>query len=529
MKKKWVIKDKVWFNNSLNCTAVKLLQNLVDLSMNDFNSIYKKSISLVFILFCFNAANAQTNLVPNPSFEQYTTCPISNRNDKPDYWYKPDYRGAAYFNACANVSAPNNGVPAHLTVSGNGFQYARTGVAYILMFYRNGGDSRNYFQVKLLDSLQLGKCYYAECYVSLSNPFRLGCNNQSILFTKTAVYVDTLNTQLLPANPQITNYGNPIITDTLNWTKISGVFIAQGGEQYLTLGNFRDNSNTAYSIIQPTGYFGADYYVDDVAVYALDSFNLKADAGKDTSIANVGDSVFIGSLTNGITNITWYNSSGTIINTQAPGFFIKPIVSTFYVVEQTVCGYTSRDTVNVTVGIVPLKFISYNLLSSLRGTKQSVSNIWTTANEINVSHFNVLKSIDGVNFKTIGKSKAQNKLTNEYSFTDETPNEGLNYYKIESVDFDGRKQYSTTQQINTKPQTPNIAVFPNPAKDYLNISSQENIKEIKIINQIGQVLEYQTPNSKQITINTKQLIKGVYIVQCITNKGEISTQKLLIQ
>jgi hypothetical protein len=260
---------------------------------------------------------------------------------------------------------------------------------------------------------------------------------------------------------------------------------------------------------------------------------LKADAGKDTSIANVGDSVFIGSLTNGLTGVKWYDANNVEIVSKAgvPGFFAKPTASTFYIIEQTVCGFYSRDTVNVTVGTVPLKFISYNLASSLRGTKQSIENIWQTANETNVSHFNILKSIDGRDFKVIGKVAAQNKITNEYIFSDSPPMEGLGvvYYRIESVDFDGRKQYSTVQQINTKPQTPNIAVFPNPATTTINITSQQNIQQIKLINQLGQTLQqFINLNAKHQKINVEQFSKGVYIIQITTSNGEIKTQKIVL-
>ncbi len=436
-------------------------------------------------------------------------------------------KGGSYVSACN--PEPSYTVP----TNGTGYQYAKTGDAYIALYLINGltQNNRNYIETKLQDTLRLGSCYYVEFYTNLGNTQKYACNNIGLLLTNNAVYVDTISHPLgvLPANPQILNYGNPIITDTLNWVKVSGIYKAQGGEQYITIGNFKTDAQTSYKQVQPTGYNGAGYLIDDVSVIPLDSIPLKADAGRDTSIANVGDSIFIGSLTNGLTGVKWYNSVGAVIDTGRPGFYIKPTASTFYVVEQMVCGYYSRDTVNVTVGTVPLKFINYNLILSLKGTKQSLENIWQTANEINVSHFNIQRSINGNNFITIGKVKAQNKLTNEYSFIDETPNEGLNYYKIESVDFDGRKQYSTTQQINTKPQTPNIAVFPNPAKDFVTIISQENIKEVKIINQLSQLVQHQIPNTKQITINTKQFTKGLYIVQCTTNKGEINTQKLIIE
>ncbi|MBW7952597.1 MAG: hypothetical protein H3C56_08590, partial [Chitinophagaceae bacterium] len=191
-------------------------------------------------------AQVQYNLVPNYSFEQYTSCPSritieAYLNSKPDFWYKPDKRGAAYYNACANgQNYDSDGVPVNFGGGGYSFQYARTGNGYVVMFYYNGMDARNYIQVQLLDSLRQGKCYYAEYYVSLMNSYRLGCNNQAMLFTNAPVYADTANNvYMLPANPQIQN--THIITDTLNWIKISGVFTAQGGEKYLTLGNFKNN------------------------------------------------------------------------------------------------------------------------------------------------------------------------------------------------------------------------------------------------------------------------------------------------
>ncbi|MFY7964305.1 MAG: T9SS type A sorting domain-containing protein [Chitinophagaceae bacterium] len=489
-----------------------------------------QSLVLGFVLFFFNTAFSQTNLVPNPSFEQYTICPAATKADKPDYWFKPDLRGAGYCNVC--TTHPWTGVPYNVVINDTSYQVPRTGNAYIGMFYLNAiPNARNYYEVQLLDSLKQGQYYYAEYFVSLCNPLRRGCNNQSLLFSKNAVFVDTANSiKILPANPQITNYGNPIVTDTINWVKVSGIFKAQGGEHYLTLGNFKDDANTAFSIVKPTGYYGAAYYVDDVAVYALDSFCLKANAGKDTTIA-LDDSAFIGSYTNGIDSLKWLNNN-TVIDSIRPGFWVKPTASTFYILTQTVNGCTSIDTVYVNVSTVPLKFISYNLIPSLLGTKQSIENLWTTANEINVSHFNIQRSTNTKDYTTIGTQKANNKNYNEYSFTDPLTTNNLPltlHYRIESVDFDGRKQYSMVQQVNTKHQTSNIVLFPNPAKDYINILANENIKEVKIINQFRQVLEQQIPNTKQITISTKQFAKGLYIVQIIFKDGTTKNEKLIIE
>ncbi|MFY7965505.1 MAG: T9SS type A sorting domain-containing protein, partial [Chitinophagaceae bacterium] len=174
--------------------------------------------------------------------------------------------------------------------------------------------------------------------------------------------------------------------------------------------------------------------------------------------------------------------------------------------------------------------------SSLRGTKQSVENIWQTANEINVSYFNIQRSVNGKDFINIGTVKANNITYNEYSFTNPLTTNHLPftiYYRIQSIDNDGRKKYSTTQQITIKPQTTNKAfVYPNPAKDIVNIECKDGIKQILITNYLGQVILRQAQNEnshKQLIVNCKQFIKGVYIIKVLTLKGDFLNEKLIIE
>ena len=98
----------------------------------------------------------------------------------------------------------------------------------------------------------------------------------------------------------------------------------------MIIGNFRLYAQTSYKIVDSTAlYDNYPYYINDVSLIPLDSLPLQADAGRDNTIA-LGDSVFISSLTNGLNNITWYSSSGTVINTIASGFYVSPTISTFY-------------------------------------------------------------------------------------------------------------------------------------------------------------------------------------------------------
>ncbi|MFY7965090.1 MAG: hypothetical protein ACOVO1_09355, partial [Chitinophagaceae bacterium] len=309
------------------------MKNLVN------SKIMIKRLCLLIIIFFgnFNYCLAQTNLVPNPSFEEYTTCPYSAMNP-PLFWYSPSNYGMSYYNKCSSSNLWS--VPYNL--NGRNYQYPRTGNAYVGVYLVNqpGADMRNYFQIKLKDSLKKGKSYYAEFYAACDNDRKLKCNNVSMLLTNTAVYVDTINYPygVLPANAQVYNYGNPIIADTMNWIKVSSIYKSQGGEQHLSLSNFKDDANTSYTATQPNGYNGAVVYFDDVSVIPLDSFCLKADAGKDTAIT-LGDSVFIGSYTNGIDSLKWQiQNANTTIDSTKPGFWVKPTTTTTYILQQTVNG-----------------------------------------------------------------------------------------------------------------------------------------------------------------------------------------------
>ncbi len=394
----------------------------------------KHFLLCLFSVLLLTNLKAQTNLVPNYSFETYTNCPTLINCPPPNPWYMPTSKinpVGAYLNACDVVSCTS--VP-YNCLGITSFQYARTGQAYnLISCYGGNNTNRFYVQTKLNDSLKYGKYYYAEFFVSVCNPDIYACNNVSLYFSKKAVYVDTLVDELgvIPANAQIFNYGNPILEDTMNWIKVSGIFKAQGGEQFITVGNFKNDSLTNITTISPSligiGVPGTELYLDNVSVIPLDSFNLKADAGRDTTI-HIGDSAFIGSLTNGIDSIKWQvlNTYGTIDSIR-PGFWVHPTINICYVLIQTVNGFTSSDTVCVNVLPLPLKFLKYEVRIT-NGSGQFptnggvssgfVENLWATANEINVSHFYVQRSLNGKDFTTIGKVKANGASDNEYSFED---------------------------------------------------------------------------------------------------------------
>ncbi len=73
-----------------------------------------------------------------------------------------------------------------------------------------------------------------------------------------------------------------------------------------------------------------------------------------------------------------------------------------------------------------------------------------------------------------------------------------------------------------------VVVYPNPATDYLRIGTNGELKHIRIINTIGQVVFDQQMNQANATIATSELNKGVYFVQVDTDHGT-TTQKIIIE
>jgi hypothetical protein len=91
-------------------------------------------------------------------------------------------------------------------------------------------------------------------------------------FSNDTIQNDSIYGYMLYQTPQIENTSGNFLTDKFMWTKISGSFVAVGGEQFLTIGNFHNDFNTNITPVSggaspPTAdWSGGYYYLDDVCV-----------------------------------------------------------------------------------------------------------------------------------------------------------------------------------------------------------------------------------------------------------------------
>jgi hypothetical protein len=120
------------------------------------NSCFKVAVLFSVLWFGICQTKAQ-NLVPNPSFEEYSTCPsLEGQVSLCIGWLNPNQCSPDYFNGCANTTSMYS-VPQYLQ---DGYLIAKSGNAYTSIFTYNHYDfnsSREYLQGKLIDSLQKKK------------------------------------------------------------------------------------------------------------------------------------------------------------------------------------------------------------------------------------------------------------------------------------------------------------------------------------------------------------------------------------
>ncbi len=236
---------------------------------------YKKqlviaSCFLVISVFSFG----QNNLVPNGSFEAINNCPFSfGQIDYAISWFQPNqlFSTSDLFNTCSSLS------PVDIPLNNFGYQNPFFGNSYGgIYFYLNNNIQihREYIEIELTKKLTKNYIYCIEFYVSLADSSNYAIASIGGLFSTDSILVSCTTGCLINIIPQIQNDSSNIVTDKQNWVKISGSFVASGGEQFLTIGNFYDDIETAKHSIKVSNYPNNDYayyYIDNVSVYACDS------------------------------------------------------------------------------------------------------------------------------------------------------------------------------------------------------------------------------------------------------------------
>lgn len=168
---------------------------------------------------------------------------------------------------------------------------------------------------------------------------------------------------------------------------------------------------------------------------------------------------------------------------------------------------------------------------------------WATTREINNSHFIIQKSSNGIVFENLNKvnGKGNSASVNDYSFTDDKLVDGIFYYRLQQVDFDGQSSYSSIVIIKkSKENQIELNIYPNPffptSNAYLSLKGlPQGSYQYSIINTSGQLIS-STPFNQLAVVSTQQiklpnnLQSGIYtlLIQNIDGK-KIGFKQIIVR
>ena len=149
-------------------------------------------------------------------------------------------------------------------------------------------------------------------------------------------------------------------------------------------------------------------------------------------------------------------------------------------------------------------------LTDFKGRNTEGGNLltWTTVSEINSHHFDIERSTDGQRWSKLGFVGAKNKPS-EYQYVDQTPklNE-VNYYRLCTVDIDGKKEFSKIVSIKMNEVRSSIKIYPSITEGVIQIETTLDIKKVWITNAFGQIVL----SSRDRLLNLGSFPSGIYLV-----------------
>jgi len=226
------------------------------------------------ILLAISIGSLAQNLVPNGSFEQFDKCPGSYTTTRSGKiapgWMSPTTGTPDLFNTCSIGEA---GVPTNW--AGKSKAHSGAGYAGIYSYiYGRQKPYREYLQAEFTTPLQRGEKYLVEFYYKLSSNSKYSIDRIGFLISDSSYH--SIEDGVFQATPTYQNINRSIYNqNTGYWTRFGFSYEAKGGERFITIGNFSNDSETRYYFItasqalEPLLYKAAYFFVDDVKVVQI--------------------------------------------------------------------------------------------------------------------------------------------------------------------------------------------------------------------------------------------------------------------
>jgi hypothetical protein len=269
-------------------------------------------------------------------------------------------------------------------------------------------------------------------------------------------------------------------------------------------------------------------------------------SGKSSNISNDVEIVVYGSLKLGSSTelkLTDKSSIGIMGNGSIVGngysqqIYIGKVIKYAGNKNKTLSGLLYADN---TTGVAPTGFASYTLLPlqflSFMATEnkdKSVTLAWSTIHENRDIHFEVQKSLNGLDWSHLAvysASEKQNSIS-YYTFNDNSKTGEFTSYRVKQVSADGVFKYSPVKMIQKTEKNPSAIISFTDKSIHVQFE-QKMLSEVHInlMNSSGKVVSsqsYSKPNS-HLTFPLNALNHGIYIVQLTDNSGWKQARKILL-
>jgi hypothetical protein len=188
--------------------------------------------------------------------------------------------------------------------------------------------------------------------------------------------------------------------------------------------------------------------------------------------------------------------------------------------------------------------LQFTTISAVRNADRTVTVLWGTATERNVTNYTVEQSNDGINFTSIATQTpiANNGTNPTYSKQDATASKANNWYRVKANNTNGTTKYTATAMVGAVNEATQIGeskifIYPNPViNGNVNIHIDNQIKgkySVQITNAKGQQIQagiVQVENNNIIhTIKIGTVATGTYQATITNETGTKTTLSFVIK
>lgn len=169
-------------------------------------------------------------------------------------------------------------------------------------------------------------------------------------------------------------------------------------------------------------------------------------------------------------------------------------------------------------GPLPVEFLDF---TAKNYNNEFIAINWSTASEKDNDHFEVQRSINGLDWITIGNvpSKGNGTSLQQYQYFDYNPLSGINYYRIKQVDIDDSFSYSKVVGVNFGKDTKLFSYYPNPTQNSLTLNfstnSNSNFKVFikDVLGRSYEMGQFNNEESVEHILDVSSLSEGIYIIE----------------